>query len=573
MNRLYAEELQILRKEAEAFSNNYPALAPMLSGQSNDPDVERLLEGTAYLCARIQGSLEQTAPDLAQSLLQLIFPQALLPLPSSTIMQFFPRRGFNESVFVPKGTPLSSRPIDGVQCTYTTDTELYVHPVAVTDVVATPSAGGERTSVTMTLSSAVPFAPIVAKGLEVHLAGEYSSAAQRFFVLLRHLESVTLTRGRQSVNLPGNCVRQRNFPLADSRLAGQKSLNRAYMEILRYFYLPHQLLYFEIAGLDKCPGLSESGDLTITFHCRSKTVQFPDFDKNSFVLNSVSATNIFSVDAEPLVFEHTRTEYRIQPVQRTQRKLEILCVERVDALFPGGKVEEYTPFDSFVQGKNRLCYSLRHCPTSIPERTDFFISPVYVAPFGDSFAKQTVAVRLRCCNHTLPSHLGVGDINVATDTTPMQVTFRNINVPTGMQPRNMTETHLWLHLSQETANLLPRASAEVLRTMLELYLYNKSSNPELVAANLRRCSAIKRFSSQAEHRIVRGRLHRGQRLDILLDTAAFTSEGDMHLFANSLNRFLSCFATINNYTRLVVESAGTGEVYTWTPRLGQKRLN
>ena len=569
----YALELQAIRKEAEKFAEKYPALAPMLSGQSNDPDVERLLEGTAYLCARIQKRLAQTAPHLAQSLLQLIFPQALLPLPSSTMVQFALRQGFGEPVFVPKGTQLSSRQIGGVSCLYTTDSDTTVHPIAVTNLVATPAAGDASVSVSLTLTSLVPYTSILKDRLVFYLAGSYANAAQRFFALARHLESITITKGGHSVTLPGDSFRPHDYPLSDSRLPGRQVLNRPYIEMLRYFYLPQQLLCFCIDGLEKCPGLSDAGDMIITFTLRSNTLKLPVFDKSSIVLNTISATNVFSMEAEPMVFTHTQTEYLVQLAQREQRKLEVLSIERVQALLPGGKVVEYTPFDSFMHGKDQYCYSVRQAPSTIQESTDFFVSPIYADATHNTFAKQTVAIRLLCCNHTLPSMLGIGDINVPTESTPMHVVFSNITAPTGMQPRNMTEAHLWLYLSQVNANLLPFASADILRTMLELYLYNKSSNPELVAANLRRCSAIRHFSSQEEHRIVRGRLHRGRRLDILLDSAAFAGEGDLYLFANALNRFLSCFATVNNYTRLLVESSGTGEIHAWRPRLGQKLLS
>jgi len=48
-NRYFQQELQNLRELATEFSKVHPAAAPMLSNQSADPDVERLLEGVAFL--------------------------------------------------------------------------------------------------------------------------------------------------------------------------------------------------------------------------------------------------------------------------------------------------------------------------------------------------------------------------------------------------------------------------------------------------------------------------------------------------------------------------------------------
>ena len=88
MDKYYREQLQRLREGAGEFARRYPAIAPMLLQESGDPDVERILEGTAWLCAKIHERLDQTAPGLVQSLLRLVFPQAILPVPSATLMRF-----------------------------------------------------------------------------------------------------------------------------------------------------------------------------------------------------------------------------------------------------------------------------------------------------------------------------------------------------------------------------------------------------------------------------------------------------------------------------------------------------
>ena len=49
VNKYYQQELHKLRELAKEFSDLNPAVAPLLSGSSADPDVERLLEGVAFL--------------------------------------------------------------------------------------------------------------------------------------------------------------------------------------------------------------------------------------------------------------------------------------------------------------------------------------------------------------------------------------------------------------------------------------------------------------------------------------------------------------------------------------------
>ena len=63
-NRHYQQELQNLKELAVEFSKAHPALAPMLSGQTPDPDVERLLEGVAFLTGLLRQKLEDEFPEI-----------------------------------------------------------------------------------------------------------------------------------------------------------------------------------------------------------------------------------------------------------------------------------------------------------------------------------------------------------------------------------------------------------------------------------------------------------------------------------------------------------------------------
>ncbi len=70
-NRYYEDELNKLKGLAVEFAQNNPALAPMLSGSSADPDVERLLEGVAFLTGLTRQKLDDEFPEFVQELANL----------------------------------------------------------------------------------------------------------------------------------------------------------------------------------------------------------------------------------------------------------------------------------------------------------------------------------------------------------------------------------------------------------------------------------------------------------------------------------------------------------------------
>ena len=120
MNKYFLNELDSLKEIAEEFSQANPTLAPLLSQPSADPDVERILEGVAFLTAGIRQKIDDDFPEFSQGLLNQIFPHYLRPIPSATIMEFTPTPILKNTLNTPAGTYLDSVEIDGVRCRYKT---------------------------------------------------------------------------------------------------------------------------------------------------------------------------------------------------------------------------------------------------------------------------------------------------------------------------------------------------------------------------------------------------------------------------------------------------------------------
>ena len=83
-NRYFQQELDNLKDLGAEFSKAHPAVAPMLSGRSSDPDVDRLLEGVAFLTGLLREKLDDEFPEIIHELVQLIWPHYLRPLPSAS---------------------------------------------------------------------------------------------------------------------------------------------------------------------------------------------------------------------------------------------------------------------------------------------------------------------------------------------------------------------------------------------------------------------------------------------------------------------------------------------------------
>jgi type VI secretion system protein ImpG len=132
-NRYYQEELANIKDLGAEFSKTHPALAPMLKGPSQDPDVERLLEGVAFLTALLRQKLDDEFPEVIHEMIQLIWPHYLRPIPSSTIMEFSPKPTLKQPIKIPKNIYVASAPVDGTACLFKTCYEVDVNPIKILD--------------------------------------------------------------------------------------------------------------------------------------------------------------------------------------------------------------------------------------------------------------------------------------------------------------------------------------------------------------------------------------------------------------------------------------------------------
>jgi type VI secretion system protein ImpG len=142
---LYNIELQHLRETAAEFARDFPKIAGRLALDRDakeicpDPFVERLLEGFAFLTARVQLKLDAEFPRFTQSLLETIFPHYLAPMPSMAVLRFEPdptATQMENGFIVPRGTALKSNlgRDEKTACEYRTAHDVHLWPLRITEV-------------------------------------------------------------------------------------------------------------------------------------------------------------------------------------------------------------------------------------------------------------------------------------------------------------------------------------------------------------------------------------------------------------------------------------------------------
>jgi len=86
-------KLRLLNEQARQFAEEYPGIAERLGGileDRVDPLIGGLLEGTAFLAARVQLKLKHEFPEFTRILLEQLVPHYLAPTPSMMIVKAKP---------------------------------------------------------------------------------------------------------------------------------------------------------------------------------------------------------------------------------------------------------------------------------------------------------------------------------------------------------------------------------------------------------------------------------------------------------------------------------------------------
>lgn len=569
MKNYYLEELSYLRELGAEYAREHPAIAPLLASRSTDPDVERLLEATAFLCGLVNERLDQNFPEIVQGLLDITAPHMLKPVPSQTLIQFLPAGQVRGVQHIVPGNQLDSVEVAGTRCTYTPCHPLDIYPVTGTTTRLLEKGSGEAVLET-TIHACAGLGSWWPTSLSLHVHDVFGTACQWLYLLASRCTRIELVGGSERLVLSPSSLTcelpEWTILSEDSALSPLPSAAR----LRNYFVLPEQFLFLRLAGIAPLARGGAATSATLRFFVRASDIP-RTVSPNLLQLNVVPAINLLVCNSDPFIVRQDRQEYRLSPQKDSARQLEIHSIRRLVGIQRGQVHHVYEPYTSFRMESTAGTYTVRRKRSQINGRMEHYVSLLYNCAQGPA-ENETLVSELLCFHHTLPLQLHEGDIRIATDTSPAMATFRNILPPSPAMPAPDDTSLMWRMFSCLHANMLPLASPEALKEFLTLWLPASDPDPTRVTLNRERVEAIRDFSCTPEERLWRGRLVHGQRLGLKLCGECFARAGERFLFGLVLDEVLAQYATINTYTRLDVTDLTSGETLSWKPRLGSRRL-
>jgi len=563
----YRDELNRLRQLATSYADKEPELARHLVPGS-DPDVERLLEGVAFLTAGLRDQLDREAPRFTRNLLEILDPTRLQALVSTTLVGFTPRAGLKNPEILPKGTPLGNQPSQGKLVEFTTRHACRVTPLEITGCTLTNQQANKNNyrCLSLKLNSLASGLGEILSGhpLNLHITAPLGISTDLYWLLLHACNQLDVLFDGQPVENLVTRIEPLDLPLQEERLPGEAA-------ILNYLHSPEAAMALAIHfdGLDE---LSKAQELTLNFWVDESKLSLPKLKKEYFQLHCVAASNQFQRQLPPFLRDSRQLLQPLLPRPKKQEMLLVQSVEKIEGQYAGeSQVHTYSPYWEVEDADEKYAYQLhseQDLLTGLP--TYRLLLTQNKAKLSDK--EEMIRVTAWCSNGQSAAQLLPGDLSTHLNATPETVSFTNLTTSTAWKGPKLdpaSERQQVAELSRGNTSLFSRNG---LLQRLQEIAERVSPDESRLAINQKKLDAIQKVSVRATEKLLEQSLFRGLEVSLSINFQAFNSKGDALGFCSRIDRFLAQMAPINHFSALYVIDVNSGEDFTWPPKLNTQIL-
>ena len=584
-NKYYQDELSYLRELGREFAAAYPAIAPMLAESGADPDVERLLEGVAFLTGKLRQKIDDELPEVIHSVAALLFPHYLRQVPATSVVEFTPLPNVvRERVLVGRGAEVGSVPVEDTPCRFRTTQDVELLPLAVEDVRIDTAQLSETLRIELRVTGGASLSALELSKVRFYIHGERRMQDDLRLWLGAHLESVafaSVERDHDNVisTFPARNLKLAGFEENEALIPYPETVYPGYRLLQEYFPLPQKYAFFDVLGFDRVPTEKLGERFALLLQFKDGLPSGTRVGKDAIRLFCTPVVNLFGHNTDPIKPDLTKFEYLARPAGGNPEAFEIYSIEKVTGI--ARRTSQRVDIPSFFSFKHEFSpdksappvFHQTHLkPATIGEGVDIYLSFGTPQDAGAVPEFDVISVESTCTNRQYPAQLKVGDIHVATATSPAVATFKNLIGVTSPLPPPMGRELQWRVLAHMAMSYRSIAELEVLRSTVDLYNLQAVVDRQAARANQLRIAAIKDVKVSPTDRLYRGAPVRGVRTELELDENGFAGEGEMYLFASVLNEMFASYVSLNSFTQLRVRGTNTNVIYEWDPKSGNRTL-
>ena len=319
----YVAELEALRTHGRELAEGFPDIAARLDigpRRSRDPHVERVVESTAFLAARLRMLLEQQAAEVPTALLQMLAPTLLEPVPSMAVAEL---QGGSEVQSVPRGTRFDHQFGGHALVCFASTMDVTVAPFTITARRLGPQANYPD-AIALQLNGTPP------EALDLYLGHDALTATILQDALTDDLGLIEIVSpgGGSSAFLPKDALRLRGLAPDEGALPIRAATHHAHRVLTEFMVFPEKFRFATLEGAELFAGT----EVRFLF---SRPVNLPrDLPPDIISANRVPLVNLWATAATPFEITGTQLEYPVRVDAQRYRLVECHSVEEVDLYGP-----------------------------------------------------------------------------------------------------------------------------------------------------------------------------------------------------------------------------------------------
>jgi len=610
---LYNRELAYLRSLGAEFAQDYPKIAGRLGGLDDlqacpDPFVERLLEGFAFLSARVQLKLEGEFPRLTQSLLGTIYPHYLSPMPSMCMVQFKPdmaEPALLDGYAIERHASIESMlgRTEQTRCKYRTGHDVTLWPIEISQVdyyvrelasLGVPLTADVKAGVRIRIKSpaGVPLNQIAMDSLPVHLVGPGEQPMHLYEQLFADAISVVAQPVAQPCrwrcSLDRASIQPMGFSNQQSLLPYDSRSFQGYRLLQEYFAFPQRFMFVEFTGLHQALQRCDDNQIDLIILLGKANLELENnLGRDNLKLFCSPAINLFPKTLDRILVSNRVSEFHVVPDRTKPMDFEVYRISEVLSYGErSDEVQEFLPFYSFKHDDKKATghYTIQRTPRSKDRgksrSSSYRGSEVYLSlvdsraiPHGVDIKQ--LGVKALCTNRDLPLSMptGMGHSDFTLERTAPCTSLRCLGTPTSPQQSHAEGplawraiNHLSLNYHSLTDSIHDGQGAAALRDILKLYCGPGNANYQQIEGvkSISCRPIVRRLTTSQSIAFIRG-----IEITVTLDEASFVGTGAF-LLGVVLERFFAKYVSINSFTETVIRTSKRGEVIRWPHRNGMR---
>jgi type VI secretion system protein ImpG len=592
----YERELTFIRELGAEFAKKYPKIAGRLllePDRCEDPHTERLIEAFAFLCGRVHKKIDDDFPEITESLLNILYPHYITPIPSMSVVRFEPvKKNLTAAGYrIEKNTPLYSRPVGGSPCQFVTSYPVSLWPIEVVSAgLRDPKKLVKNAQQTIFIQlktyNNLTFSEINWERVRFFLNGQGHHVFHLYELLFNHIchvefESISSEGKIEVLPLSPDNIHPVGFGPDEGMIPYPQRSFPGYLLLFEYFCFPEKFLFFDLAGLDKLKYCNVSDSLEIRIYVDRVAKPNLLVNEETFCLHATPVVNLFKRIAEPILVEQEKTEYRVIPDIRRLEATEVFSIDRVisSSATATGKEMEFRPFYSISHSlgeengdPHRPFWNIERRPSGKKgdEGTEVFLSFTDWNFKPEDPGVETVTVYATCTNRDLPARLPFGDPmgDFSMELVAPVARISCLIKPTPTRRPSLGGALQWRLLSHLAINYLSltEGGGEALKEILKLYDFDDS------AVTRQQISGITSLESRYVTKRIGQSICRGIEVTLQFDEDRFVGTG-LYLFASVLEVFLGQYVSVNSFSQMIAKTVQRKEVLKkWAPRNGNRVL-